>query len=56
MRKTTIGQPPGTVNTAGRCLMTSEWKSLHRLSVQLNVAVLLCGFALLFLLVYARMV
>ncbi len=33
-----------------------EWKSLHRLSVQLNVAVLLAGFALVFLLVFARVV
>jgi hypothetical protein len=33
-----------------------EWKSLHRLSVQLNGAVLLCGFALVFLVVYARVV
>ena len=36
--------------------LEDEWKSLHRLSVQLNLAVLLCGFALLFLLVYARVV
>jgi hypothetical protein len=31
-----------------------EWKAMHRLSVQLNGAVLLCGLALLFLVVYAR--
>ena len=36
--------------------LEDEWKSLHRLSVQLNLAVLLCGFALLFLLVFARVV
>jgi uncharacterized membrane protein len=36
--------------------LESEWKSLHRLSVQLNGAVLLCGLALLFLVVYARVV
>jgi len=34
----------------------AEWKSLHRLSVQLNGAVLLCGLALVFLVVYARVV
>jgi uncharacterized membrane protein len=33
-----------------------EWQSLHRLSVQLNVAVLLCGLVLIFLLVHARVV
>jgi uncharacterized membrane protein len=33
-----------------------EWKSLHGLSVQVNGAVLLCGLALLFLAVYARVV
>jgi len=33
-----------------------EWKTLHRLSVQLNVAVLLALFALVFLVVYARVV
>lgn len=36
--------------------LEDEWKSLHKLSVQLNLAVLLCGFALIFLLVYARVV
>jgi uncharacterized membrane protein len=36
--------------------LEDEWKALHRLIVQLNLAVLLCGFALLFLLVYARVV
>jgi hypothetical protein len=34
--------------------LEQEWKELHRLSVQLNVAILLCGLALLFLVVYAR--
>jgi hypothetical protein len=33
-----------------------EWQSLHRLSVRMNLVVLLCGFALLFLVVYARVV
>ena len=33
-----------------------EWQSLHRLSVQLNLVVLLCGLVLLFLLVHARVV
>lgn len=33
-----------------------EWKSLHRLSVQLNVTVLLCGLVLIFLLVHSRVV
>lgn len=31
-----------------------EWHELHRLTIQLNVAVLLCGLVLLFLVVYAR--
>ncbi len=43
------GQPPDAN-------LDAEWKSLHRLTVQVNVAVLICGFALLFLLVYARVV
>lgn len=34
----------------------AEWKSLHRLSVQLNGAVLLAGLALVFLVVFARVV
>jgi uncharacterized membrane protein len=34
----------------------AEWKSLHRLSVQLNAVVLLGGLTLLFLLVFARVV
>ena len=34
----------------------AEWKALHRVSVQLNAAVLLAGLALIFLLVYARVV
>jgi len=33
-----------------------EWKGLHRLSVQLNAAVLFCGLVLIFLVVYARVV
>jgi uncharacterized membrane protein len=33
-----------------------EWKALHRLSVQLNGAVLFCGLVLVFLIVYARVV
>jgi uncharacterized membrane protein len=33
-----------------------EWQSLHRLSVQLNVTVLLCGLVLVFLLVHSRVV
>jgi len=36
--------------------LESEWKTLHRLSVQLNVAVLLVLSALVFLLVYSRVV
>jgi uncharacterized membrane protein len=34
----------------------SEWKALHRLSVQLNGAMLLAGLALVFLVVFARVV
>ena len=33
-----------------------QWQTLHRLSVQVNGAVLVCGLALLFLLVYSRAV
>ena len=33
-----------------------EWKGLHRLSVQMNGVVLLCGLVLVFLIVYARVV
>jgi uncharacterized membrane protein len=33
-----------------------EWKALHRLSVQMNGVVLLCGLVLVFLVVYARVV
>jgi uncharacterized membrane protein len=33
-----------------------EWKALHRLSVRMNIAVLLCALALVFLVVYARVV
>jgi len=36
--------------------LEKDWKAIHRLSVQLNMAVLLCGLALLFLVVYARVV
>lgn len=36
--------------------LDAEWQSLHRLSVQLNVAVLLCGLVLIFLLVHARVI
>ena len=36
--------------------LESEWKALHRLSVQLNGAVLLAGLALVFLIVFARVV
>ena len=43
------GKPPDEV-------LDREWKALHRLSVQLNVAVLLCGLVLVFLVVYARVV
>ena len=33
-----------------------EWKSLHRMSVQVNVAVLLAGFVLVFMVVFSRVV
>jgi uncharacterized membrane protein len=33
-----------------------EWKALHRLSVQMNGVVLLCGLVLIFLMVYARVI
>ena len=33
-----------------------EWQSLHRLSVQINVAVLFCGLVLVFLVVFSRVV
>ncbi|HVM62801.1 MAG TPA: DUF4149 domain-containing protein [Verrucomicrobiae bacterium] len=36
--------------------LESEWKALHRLSVQMNAVVLLCGLALVFLVVYSRAV
>jgi uncharacterized membrane protein len=36
--------------------LDKEWKGLHQLSVQLNVAVLFCGLVLIFLVVYARVV
>ena len=36
--------------------LEQEWKALHRLSVQLNGAVLLCGLVLVFLVVYRRVV
>jgi hypothetical protein len=34
----------------------AEWKGLHRLSVQINVAVLLAGLVLVFLVVFSRVV
>jgi uncharacterized membrane protein len=43
------GKPPDEV-------LDREWKALHRLSVQMNAAVLLCGLVLIFLVVYARVV
>ena len=43
------GKPPDEA-------LDREWKALHRLSVQMNGAVLLCGLALVFLVVYARVV
>jgi uncharacterized membrane protein len=36
--------------------LDSEWKALHRLSVQMNAVVLFCGLVLIFLLVHARVV
>ena len=36
--------------------MEKEWKALHQLSVQMNAAVLVCALALVFLVVYARVV
>ena len=36
--------------------LEQEWKALHRLSVQMNGAVLLCALALVFLVVYSRVV
>jgi uncharacterized membrane protein len=36
--------------------LEKEWKGLHRLSVQMNGVVLLCGLVLVFLIVYARVV
>jgi uncharacterized membrane protein len=41
-------EPPAEVD--------AEWKSLHRLSVQLNVAVLICGWVLFYLIVFAKVV
>jgi hypothetical protein len=43
------GKPPDEA-------LDREWKALHRLSVQLNGVVLLCGLVLVFLVVYARVV
>lgn len=37
-------------------VIETEWKALHRLSVQLNGAVLLAALALLFVVVYSRAV
>jgi uncharacterized membrane protein len=36
--------------------LDTEWKGLHRLSVRMNAVVLLCGLALVFLIVYSRVV
>jgi uncharacterized membrane protein len=36
--------------------LDKQWKALHRLSVQMNGVVLLCGLVLIFLMVYARVV
>jgi uncharacterized membrane protein len=36
--------------------LEEEWKVLHQLSVRMNAAVLLCALALVFLVVYARVV
>jgi hypothetical protein len=36
--------------------LETEWKALHRLSVQMNGVVLLCGLVLVFLIVYSRVV
>jgi hypothetical protein len=44
---------PGSQELAA---LEADWKSLHRLSVQVNGAVLLAGLALLFVLVYAKAV
>ncbi|NQU09983.1 DUF4149 domain-containing protein [bacterium] len=54
-----LRQEIATARTAGQQTdpeADADWKSLHRLSVQANVAVLLGGLVLLFLLVYARVV
>lgn len=37
-------------------VLEQEWKALHRLSVRMNVAVLLSALVLVFLVVYARVV
>lgn len=42
--------------TATPDALEREWKSLHHMSVFVNVAVLLGGFALIFLLVFSRVV
>ncbi len=36
--------------------LEQEWTALHRLSVRMNAAVLLCALVLVFLVVYARVV
>ena len=36
--------------------LEADWKAMHRLSVQVNGAVLLCGLVLVFVFVYARVV
>jgi uncharacterized membrane protein len=46
---TSTGQEPDAA-------LEEEWKALHQLSVRMNVAVLLCALALVFLIVYSRVV
>ena len=46
---TSAGQEPDAT-------LEQDWKALHQLSVRMNVAVLLCAMALVFLIVYARVV
>ena len=36
--------------------LEADWKAMHRLSVQVNGVVLLCGLVLLFAFVYAKVV
>jgi hypothetical protein len=54
-----IREQRGAALTAGKepeVAVEAEWKSLHRLSVLLNSAVLLAGLVLVFLVVFARVV